>query len=164
MAKVRWKPGAGSAWRDKRDREHPSHGKIVAIPDRMQKTFGRGTMLIPSPRAVDEIARTVRKGRVLTLGSLRAALAARAGADSACPLTTGIFVRIVAEAAEEDRREGLKRITPYWRIVRDDGSLIEKFPGGASAQARRLRGEGVRMTTSRPGASPKVANGTSRAG
>lgn len=63
-------------------------------------------------------------------------------ADVTCPLTSGIFVRIVAEAAEEDRRNGKKRITPYWRVVKDDGSLKDKFPGGAKAQAKLLRAEG----------------------
>jgi alkylated DNA nucleotide flippase Atl1 len=33
-------------------------------------------------------------------------------------------------------------VTPYWRVVRSDGSLNEKFPGGMEAQAARLREEG----------------------
>ena len=55
-----------------------------------------------------------------------------------CPITTGIFVRIAAEAAEEQLEQGIERVTPYWRVVRDDGSLIARFPGGAA----RLRAEG----------------------
>jgi alkylated DNA nucleotide flippase Atl1 len=37
---------------------------------------------------------------------------------------------------------GREDITPYWRVVRDDGSLNEKFPGGVEAQATRLKEEG----------------------
>ncbi len=37
---------------------------------------------------------------------------------------------------------GKKRVTPYWRVVRTDGGLNEKLPGGAKEQARRLREEG----------------------
>ncbi|MDI6917975.1 MAG: MGMT family protein, partial [Thermoplasmatales archaeon] len=59
-----------------------------------------------------------------------------------CPITTGIFIRIAAEAAEEDLRSGKKKITPYWRVIKNDGGLNEKFPGGAKAQAVRLREEG----------------------
>jgi len=33
-------------------------------------------------------------------------------------------------------------VTPYWRVIRDDGSLNEKFPGGAKTQSRRLKEEG----------------------
>gem|GEM_PF-4701258 len=36
---------------------------------------------------------------------------------------------------------GREDITPYWRVVRDDGSLNEKFPGGVEVQAERLKEE-----------------------
>ena len=53
----------------------------------------------------------------------------------------GILMRIVAETAEEDLREGREEITPYWRVIKPDGSLNEKFPGGVEAQAVHLREE-----------------------
>src|SRR5258706_7864712 len=101
----------------------PQEPKIVPIPPKMQKTCGTGTMLIPRPLDVDALIREVPRGRVITMGELRTRLARDAGADTACPLCTGIFVRIAAEAAEEDRASGKKRITPYWRVVRNDGSM-----------------------------------------
>ena len=70
-------------------------------------------------------------------------------------MTTGIFVRTVAEAAEEERREGKSKITPYWRTVKSDGSLNEKYPGGVAAQAARLREEGIEIDESRK--IPRVA-------
>jgi alkylated DNA nucleotide flippase Atl1 len=51
-------------------------------------------------------------------------------------------VRIAAETAEEDRANGRQRLTPYWRVIKDDGSLNPKFPGGPEQQARYLRREG----------------------
>lgn len=108
----------------------------------MQKRFGAGTMLIPKPLDVDAMIRHVPKGELMTLSDLRRSLAAEAGADVTCPLTAGIFLRIAAETAEEDARAGKKRITPYWRVVRDDGTLIDKFPGGPEGQAEHLRAEG----------------------
>ncbi len=143
--KPTWRPRPGLTWRDKLERDHPSHGKIVEIPPAMQRTRGRGTILIPRPRDVDALMRGVRKGRLITVAQLRERLARAAGADTACPLTTGIFVRVVAEAAEEDARAGRARITPYWRTVKDGGKLNEKFPGGAAEQARRLRKEGFEI-------------------
>ncbi|MCP4245912.1 MAG: hypothetical protein GY778_02580 [bacterium] len=142
MAKTEWKLRAGSTWRQKLEQEHPNHGKIVPVPPRMQKRFGTGTMIIPRPLDVDAVMRKVRKGKLLTQSQLRDELAALSEADSACPMTTGIFIRMVAEAAEEDRRAGKKRITPYWRTIRDNGDLNEKFPGQAKAQAAKLRKEG----------------------
>jgi len=82
--------------------------------------------------------------------------------DVCCPLTTGIFAHLAAEAAEEDQAAGKKRVTPWWRTVRDDGKLNEKFPGGAAAQARLLRREGVRLAPGRGKQPPRVQDLESR--
>lgn len=121
------------------------------VPPAMRKRCGTGKMLIPRPLDVDAAIRLVRKGRVVTQAQIRARLARDAGADVACPITTGIFIRICSEAAEEDFRNGRKRVTPYWRVVRDDGNLIEKFPGGPQAQARRLADEGIAVQPGKRG-------------
>ena len=126
-------------WREKMARlQEP---KLVRVPPKMSQ-FGKGMMLIPTPKLVDAIVRQVRKGRLVTVGEIRRKLAADFSADVTCPLTTGIFIRIAAEASEEDRANGRKRIAPYWRVIKDDGSLNPKFPGGEQLQARNLRREG----------------------
>lgn len=56
-------------------------------------------------------------------------------------------MRIAAEAAEEDGEQGRKRITPYWRGVKDDGTFNPKLPGGVSQQTRNLSAEGFEVTT-----------------
>jgi len=94
---------------------------------------------------------------VTTTSQIREYLAARYAVDTACPLATGIFVRIAAEAAEEDARAGKARITPYWRVVKEDGSLYPKFPGGVSRQAERLRAEGHRIVPGNGKRPPRVA-------
>lgn len=137
----------GLTWRQKLEKPHPGHGKLVPVPPPQRKKLGDGTMLIPRPLDVDAVVRTIRKGRLMTGSELRAVLAKNAGAATTCPLWTGIFLRIVAEAAEEDRRAGHARITPYWRVVKDNGTLNEKFPGGASAHAAQLRAEGFNITS-----------------
>jgi len=126
-------------WREKMER--PQEPKLVQVPPKMSR-FGSGMMLIPTPKLVDQIVRQVARGRLVTVGEIRRKLAADFSADVTCPLTTGIFVRIVAEASEEDRANGRKRVAPYWRVIKDDGSLNPKFPGGEQLQARYLRREG----------------------
>ena len=93
--------------------------------------------------------RTVPKRKLITVGQIRQKLAQPFQADSTCPLTTGIFLRISSEAAEEDRQAGKKQITPYWRMVKDDGSLNPKFPGGVAAHAEKLRQEGHEIVPGR---------------
>jgi alkylated DNA nucleotide flippase Atl1 len=126
-------------WREKL--EKPQQPKLVKVPPKMAR-FGRGTMLIPTPKLVDDLLRRIPKGKLVTVGEIRRRLAADFAADVTCPLTTGIFVRIVAETAEEDRANGRQRVAPYWRVVKDDGGLNPKFPGGEQLQARYLRREG----------------------
>jgi len=142
------------SWREKMD--NPNLPKLVAIPPKMQKRFGAGTMLVPSPREVEAFIRTVRKGSVTTVSKIREFLAGKHSADVTCPLTTGIFVRIAAEAAEEDST-GKSKITPYWRVLKDDGSLNPKFPGGVHLQAEKLREEGHRILPGIGKQPPRVA-------
>jgi len=128
------------SWREKL--EGAREARVVAIPPKMRKQLGTGTLLIPKPLDVDAMIRKVPRGKVVTLTALREKLAKAAGADVTCAMVAGMFVRIVAEAAEEDLRAGKSRVTPWWRVVRDDGSLLEKLPGGPVAQAGHLEAEG----------------------
>lgn len=145
-------------WRNKLERQHPSHGKIEPIPVKMQKTLGTGTLLIPQPLDVDALMRKPRNGQLITIGQIRRALAASAGADCTCPLTTGIFVRIAAETAVEDLQFQCRKITPYWRTIRDDGSLMEKFPGGLAGHAAKLRQEGFKLEARKGSKKLRVSN------
>src|SRR5438552_834275 len=147
------------SWRQKMD--NPNLPKLVAVPPKMQKRFGNGIMLLPSPREVDALIRTVRKGSVITLTQIRQALAQSYAADVTCPLVTGMFVRIAAEAAEEDAAAGETKVTPYWRVLKDDGSLNPKFPGGVERQEERLRDEGHRIIPGSGKQPPRVAVGDS---
>lgn len=153
---IKWRPGKGKTWREKLDHHHPNHGKVMRVPPSMRKTCGEGSILIPRPRDVDMIMRSVRKGQLTTVAQVRQRLAKAAGADCACPLTTGMFVRVAAEAAEEDARDGRGRITPYWRTVKDGGKLNEKYPGGVEAHAKRLRDEGFQMECNARGQPSRV--------
>jgi hypothetical protein len=122
----------------------------------MAKRFGTGKMLIATPLLVDALIRKVEKGKLVTVRQLRERLAKDFKVDSTCPLTTGIFVRIAAETAEEDLRMGKSEITPYWRVIRDDGSLNEKFPGGVAAQAAHLEEERHTIEPGKGKKPPKV--------
>ncbi len=92
---------------------NPNLPKLVAISPKMQKRFGTGTMLIASPTDVEACIQAVPEGSVVTVAQIREFLAGKFAADVTCPLTTGMFVRLAAEAAEEDAQAGKTKITPY---------------------------------------------------
>jgi hypothetical protein len=108
---------------------------------------GESRIVIAKPREVDGLMKQVPKGRVVTINDLRTALAKKHRADSACPITTGIFSWIAAHAAAEDEAEGKKRITPFWRTLKTGGELNPKYPGGITGIAKRLRAEGHKIIT-----------------
>lgn len=71
------------------------------------------------------------------------------------PMTTGIFLRIIAEAAEEERPMK-SEITPYWRVLKSDGSINVKFPGGIESQIKFLEKEGHIVEFAKEKKSPKI--------
>lgn len=130
-------------WKEKLKK--PIEPRIVTIPTHLEKIWGKGNMFIATPAIIDEEVKKVKKGQLITVRQIRDILSDRYGTDTTCPLTTGIFLRIVAEAAEEARNEGKSKITPYWRVIKEDGSLFEKFPGGKAHQAKLLAAEGHKI-------------------
>jgi len=116
--------------------------KVEKITDKMSKRWGTGTVVIPAPMEVNEIMKRVPEGRLITINEIRAALAEKHGATIGCPITTGIFAWIAANAAEEQRQRGEKNIVPYWRTLKTGGVINEKYPGGVEAQKKLLEKEG----------------------
>jgi hypothetical protein len=117
--------------------------KVVTLDGKACPRWGRGTMVVPAPLEVDQQMRRVRKGKVATISTIRAALARKHGTTNGCPLATGIFAWIAAHAAQE--AGGGKGTTPYWRTLKAGGELNPKFPGGVLAVARRLKAEGHKV-------------------
>ena len=61
-----------------------------------------------------------------------------------------------ARAAEEDRAEGKTDITPYWRTVKSQGEINDKYPGGVAAQAEKLKAEGHEIELDKKGQPKRV--------
>jgi len=116
--------------------------RVVPLSAGMQRKWGPGTAVIPSPMEVDELMRRARKGKLITINQIREVLAERHDATMSCPIVTGIHARIAAGAAGEALAEGKKRVTPFWRTLKSGGELNEKYPGGLEGQQARLEAEG----------------------
>lgn len=113
--------------------------KIVVLDDvESIKRYGGSRMLIAPPIEYDDIMRKVPEGKILTSDRLRSYLARKHNADFTCPLTAGIFINIAAHASAERAFDK----TPYWRTLRKDGELNEKYPGGLEVHAELLEQEG----------------------
>lgn len=138
-------PGKKS-WREKLS-DSKDLPKVVPLRGKAAAKWGQGTMAIPSPAEINRIMRSVPRGRVITTNAMRAFIARKHRATIGCPLTTGIFAWIAANAAEEAMADGVRDTTPYWRTLKAGGELNAKFPGGIKSQKARLEAEGHRVET-----------------
>ena len=133
-------PGKKS-WSEKL-RDSKGLPKVEKITGKMSKRWGKGTVVIPAPIEVDQLMKKVPRGKLVTISQVRDALARKHNASIGCPLTTGIFAWMAANAAEEERRQGGKGITPYWRTLKSGGVINERYPGGVTGQKKLLEQEG----------------------
>lgn len=99
-------------------------------------------VVLVNPNEIIAIMTRVPKGKVITIVEICKRIAKKHRVKACCSLTTGIFIMTAANATEEAAREGKKLNIPYWRTLKTDGLLNEKFPGGAEAQKRKLEQEG----------------------
>ena len=114
--------------------------KVVKIEDpHLIERYKTASMVIAAPVEYDELMKKVPKGKLTTIDRMMAVMAEKHNAGCACPMTAGIFVNIAAKASEE--RQG-KNITPWWRTLKKDGQLSEKYPDGIEGQKTRLEAEG----------------------
>ena len=126
---------------------HDSKGlpKVEKITEKMSKRWGIGTVVIPAPLEVNALMKKVPEGKLVTVNGLREALAKKHKASIGCPMTTGIFAWVAAHAAEEQRQNGVKDITPYWRTLKTGGVLNPKYPGGVEGLKKLLEAEGHKI-------------------
>jgi hypothetical protein len=90
------------------------------------------SMYISTPKIIENYIKQIAKGKSIDTITMRNDLAIENNAVFTCPLTTGIFLRIVAEAAYEQIEQGvpLKNITPFWRIIEPTSALAKKLSFG----------------------------------
>ena len=100
--------------------------------------YGGNRMYFAPPIDYDRVMREVPYGKVTTIGEIRDYFAKLSGADFTEPITAGIFVSIAAWASYQRSEDE----TPYWRTLKANGELNEKYPGGIEAQRQKLEAEG----------------------
>jgi len=108
---------------------------------KMGANIGDEVVLV-NPSEILEIMKSVPKGKLITITEICKKIAAKYRVKACCSLTTGIFIMTVANAAEEAAKQGRDLEVSYWRTLKTDGSLNEKFPGGSQAQKEKLENEG----------------------
>lgn len=122
---------------------------IVDIPKERIKFFGgAGKMLLPSPATVAALINKIPEHKLITTHLLCQELTDQFKVQGTCPVTTQKALQAIAHDST--------RKVPYWRVIKTDGGLISRLPGGIEGQAALLRKEGFAMDRERK--VPKVKN------
>jgi hypothetical protein len=102
-------------------------------------------MLIATPRIIDEYVRQIPAGTAGSLAAMRRDLANSYRAEYTCPVTSGIFLRIVSEAAYEQMAAGMpaSKVAPFWRVVSESSALNKKFSFGPEFVKKQRQKEGI---------------------
>lgn len=113
--------------------------KVQVVTDKKTiERYGGDKMYFAPPIDYDRVMRRIPYGKVITVGKIKEYFADLNGADFTEPMTAGMFVSIAAWASYQRTDDK----TPYWRTLKSDGELNDKYPGGAAAQKELLEAEG----------------------
>ena len=115
-------------WQEKFDTKKVEH--IKQLDTNFADMKAGDLMLISTPQKIAEYINSIPKGENRDLSQMRIDLARQAKADITCPVTTGIFTRIIAERSLELMAEGKEAIAPFWKVIDPKSSLAKKLSCG----------------------------------
>ena len=124
-----------------RDYIEKTEEKIHDITPEWEAKLGKGKILIPKATDVEEIIRKTESGDLLTNDTIREYLAAQKGVQLTAAIPTGVNLKFIALTSEFEQSEGIRH-SAYWRVLKPDGKINEKFPGGLERQIQYLEAEG----------------------
>jgi len=119
-------PKAKKTWSEKMNAKPPHHVTL-------NKDFAgiaKGSKLhISSPLEIAAVLQTIPPGSTVSIQAFRRKLAEDNLCDAACPVSTSIFLKIVAEYVwEQFNRTGeINNLAPFWRVVDSNSPLAKKL-------------------------------------
>lgn len=117
--------------------------------ERCEKSFAGvpagAAFLISSPAEIESYLRNIPAGKSVSVATMKRDLALDHAVEFTCPLTTGIFLRIVAEKAWEEKLQGKPEaeIAPFWRVLDSRSPLGAKLACGKEFIARQRQLENL---------------------
>lgn len=123
-------PAKPTDWRKRFGAAKPPH--VVTLHTDFAGAKAGNTMLISSPGDIAAYLAKIPKGETRTIERLRNELARKAGAQTMCPVTTAIYLRVVAEVSLRDLADGkaLDEVVPFWRVLTPDSKVAQKLSCG----------------------------------
>ena len=132
--------------------------KVHTITPEWEDKLGKGKILIPNALDIERLIKKTKKGELLTNNIIRETLAKEKKVQVTAAIPTGVYLKYIALAAEEEKPVKKGQVTPYWRVLKPDGTINIKFPGGAKQQIALLESEGHSIEQGKGKKPPKVTS------
>ena len=129
------------SWNEKFESKATHEIKVIEKDFWSQKAGDH--MLIPTPKLIEDYVNQSEKGMSIDPVQMRIDLAAEWGADFTCPMTTGIFTRIMVEKNLELHGDNYEAMIPFWRVVDPKSDLAKKLSCGKAVIQKLREGEGI---------------------
>ncbi len=119
-------PSAKKTWAEKMKAKPPHH--VI-----LEKDFAgipKGSKLhISSPLEIAAELKAIPSGSTMSIQALRHRLAEKNKCDATCPVSTSIFLRVVAEYSWEEfnRSNSTQNISPFWRVLESSSPMAKKL-------------------------------------
>jgi hypothetical protein len=119
-------PRAKKTWAEKM-KAKPPHQVIL---DKDFAGIPKGSKLhISCPLEVAEELKSITPGSIISIQAFRRKLAEKNNCDATCPVSTSLFLRIVAEHTWEEFNQtgSTKNLAPFWRVVESSSPMAKKL-------------------------------------
>jgi hypothetical protein len=132
------------SWRQKLEDSKAS--KLQTLEKPMAGAAAGDRLLLPTPKAVKAFMDAIPASQQVSFAEMRRQLAQTHQGDVACPITTSMAARTVAEAAWEDIQDGKdpSEVTPFWRVIEPGSSIAGKLACGSGFVAAMREKEGLK--------------------
>jgi len=119
-------PRAKKTWAEKMNAKPPHH----VVLDKDFAGIPKGAKLhISSPVEIAAELKTIPPGSFMSIQAFRRRLAEKNKCDATCPVSTSIFLRIVAEHTWEEfnSSSSTQDLAPFWRVVESSSPMAKKL-------------------------------------
>ena len=109
------------------DIEKKYEAKVKVLESNFADMLMGQKMAIGTPDLIAKICTKIPKGKSWSLAKIRHEIARKLKADTACPVTTSMYLRIAIVAAYKKSIKSKKLSFPFWRVVEPKSPIFKKL-------------------------------------
>jgi hypothetical protein len=124
------KPKRPTDWRKRFDKAKPARTEMLHTDFAGIKAGS--VLFIGSPGVFANYISRIPPGETRSVEAMRNELARRNGAAATCPVSTAIYLKVVAEVALDELAQGkpTQSVIPFWRVIEPGSKIARRLSCG----------------------------------